>query len=179
MDHSIFHSYVRIRKASSTTLASINLRLAHNNIANFTGVTIKGTSQKYQLKSRCATTYDHVPAHILDIQNRIKNSTFLWTFVRDPASRSISHFFYFSVSKEQKAPTDTRILTYLTHPSTRDVQLKFTYPKYIQDEERIPSTSEVKSQVQEILDEYDFIGECLCCIFVSCILKSILIFMIS
>ena len=77
--------YVRIRKASSTTLASINMRIAHNNVANFTGkVPIKRLKQNQdkRLEYRCATTYDHHAAYTLDISNRIKTSTFLWTFVR-------------------------------------------------------------------------------------------------
>ena len=82
------------------------MRIAHNKIANFTGTLELPRREESKLLIRCATTYDHVPAHKLDVINRIRNSTFLWTFVRAPAPRSMSHFFYFRVSRDRFDPTN-------------------------------------------------------------------------
>ena len=88
------------------------MRIAHNNIANFTGRLELPRNEDNKLLTRCATTYDHTSAHVLDVNNRIKNSTFLWTFVRAPAARSISHFFYFRVSRDGYNTTDEGMFSF-------------------------------------------------------------------
>jgi hypothetical protein len=98
--------YIKIDKAASSTLAGINVRLAHK-------VGAKVLPQKdpnQELSEVCSHTYTHGRASdvlalsystattTLSLTSR-RPSTLLWTFVRDPARRAVSEYYHFWVSR--------------------------------------------------------------------------------
>lgn len=96
-------------KTGSSTAAGVHLRIAHNHAAR---LGIKGT--------HCKSRFDHGVASHMYRDRDLKHS-FLWTVVRDPSQRLISHFFHFAVSRNKLEPSDSNFIqiirknNHLTH----------------------------------------------------------------
>ena len=134
--------YVREMKTGSSTLAGVILSIAH---------------RKAQGKYPCKMRVDHSPARKMDYRFRDKKKSFLISLLRDPTRRAISQFFHFRVSEDGVQPTDERFLRFLYNNS----QALSNY--YVRDlaMHSIKNLDEMENDdelVQEIINEYDFIG---------------------
>lgn len=138
--------YIKVPKTGSSTLAGINLRIAHRHVPSNMNV------------KRCSCTYGHHKAERLNLPHRSKNTTFLWTVVRQPTSQIISRFFHFRVGRKKVLPN---LINFKSFVKTKDVgedaQARYVSPRILTlndtktEERRIETT-------QEIINHYDFMG---------------------
>lgn len=167
--------YVKIPKTSSSTLAGINIRIARavgkrevsrqKNI--WSGWTWSSISPR-RSQPRCAHTYHHGRQPLLDRDG----PTLLWTFLRNPAKRSLSEFFHFEVARKGKAATEAMQTVFLRYRKHYQFLYVADYPK---PEELLPpslqignSSPGVESSTNRdsmvnvmnryVLQPYDFIG---------------------
>jgi hypothetical protein len=92
--------FQRPMKTGSTTLTGIILRLAHSRAKQ---------TRSVKLKSRwCKHRANHGTGMELDYYRRDKTKSFLFTIVREPQARALSHIFHFDVSALMLSePTDS------------------------------------------------------------------------
>jgi hypothetical protein len=137
--------YIKVPKTSSSTLAGITNRIA-------------GREAKRQSKEVCKT-YDpmvHQKAMDLRVGDRDKTKSFLWTVVRQPADRLISHYGM-KIDHGQVAQSESSFIRHVkTGMFPPNMQLAFLDPN---EEELNNGVPEHRSKsVQTILNEYNFIG---------------------
>ena len=144
--------YIKVPKTGSSTLSGINLRIS---IENYNGEKV------HPFKERCSELHQHYRAASVEINKRERDSTYLWTFIRDPTSQFRSAFFHFRVSRNGDEPTLQKLREYAVSQYTkRDYpQMSFVLP----DEPKINKTrgsliGNATEMVEDILNKYDFIG---------------------
>ena len=139
--------YVKARKAGSSSVASVAIRIARN-MARRVGVDTPV----------CRVRFNHPMASRLKYSIRDKANSFLWSVLREPTRRFVSEFFHFGVSRNFIQPTDDNIRAYMrdTTPSINNYYLRWLSVErpfnYHDDHSRIPAV------VQSIINEYDFLG---------------------
>mmetsp|Transcript_13005 Transcript_13005/g.21382 ORF Transcript_13005/g.21382 Transcript_13005/m.21382 type:complete len:262 (+) Transcript_13005:235-1020(+) len=87
------------------------------------------------------------------VSDRSKQS-FLWSFVREPAQRTLSHYFYFEVSRRNVTETEDSILSKLKGNSawvSHNYQSKYLDLPSQDEQESLSSTD-------RIINGYDFLG---------------------
>jgi len=139
--------YFKARKAGSSTVAGVALRIA------------KHVAQRQRIDTpHCHTRYGHPPAHLLNYYKRDKTQSFLWSIIREPTKRHISEFFHFAVSRWKLEPSDINFQQYFAF--TKEIQNY--YLQFMSTEHRFKvegATDEVYTNaVAKIMDEYNFIG---------------------
>lgn len=102
--------YIKIDKAASSSLAGINIRLAHKVGAKV----LPPRKTNLHLSQVCSHTYTHGRASDIirsldgdNINNSLPTTTpslsrpphLLWTFLRDPVRRAVSEYYHFWVSR--------------------------------------------------------------------------------
>jgi hypothetical protein len=109
--------YIKIDKASSSTLAGINIRLAHT----IGKRTVAGGGKD----SVCAHTYEHFHAwpFLSEGHDAPSTTTLLWTFLRHPGERALSQYFHFLVSRRGYGVTYTLLHGFLE--SIKNFQLRY------------------------------------------------------
>ena len=132
--------FQRPKKTGSTTVSGIVMRIAHR--------------RKLPGTRACRHRAYHGFATKYGFNNRTIGKSFLFSLLREPTKRAISHFFHFAVSATQVEPTDENFKKVLRRRDMEDV--------YIRDlamrsgwEERKDNKTKV---VEEILNAYDFIA---------------------
>jgi len=140
--------YIKVPKTSSSTLGQITKRIAGREA---------GIRQK-NLGIDICKTYDpeiHNKASELNIGGRDKNKSFVFSVIRHPADRVISHHGM-KVSHGQADTTEASFIRSMrknTYPS--NIELRFLATKEIPDK---LTDDEVNYHVQNVIDEYNFIG---------------------
>ena len=137
--------YVKIHKSSSSTLAGINLRIAHRH----------GSSAG----KACAAHYEHKTAKQLKLSNRDVTKTFLWTFVRQPQSLSISRLFFFDVTRgklilNNTTKSDDHVIQHLKRKKDDNVSFKYLDP-FSSD---LNTLKKIPHNIKRVINTYDFIG---------------------
>lgn len=138
--------YFKARKAGSSTVAGVALRIARN------------MAQRLQVDTpHCHTRYGHPPAHLLKYFQRDKSNSFLWSIIREPTKRLVSEFFHFPVSRWKLEPTVQNFKAYV-HNWTPEIHNY--YLQFMSTEEPFNGNSEqeMTQAVAKIMDEYNFIG---------------------
>lgn len=93
--------FVKIYKCASSTGAGISLNIAHH-VARRKNV------------SKCQASVGHHYTQRLPLpQRKSQESSFLWTLVRHPAKRTLSHYYFKKVSKNGELPSDEAMLTFM------------------------------------------------------------------
>jgi len=135
--------YVKARKASSSTLAGVAIRVARR------------IAKERQIKM-CKTRFNHPMASKLNYWKRIKQESFLWSVVREPSRRLLSEFFHFGFSRNFVQPTDENIQKYMreTSPPIDNYYLRWLSVKEPFD----PKIHMPEIVVRDIIHEYDFLG---------------------
>lgn len=109
-------------KTASSSLASVNLRIA------------RAVARRYNRTKKeggCFATYLHVRGSELKIKDRNKDGgSFLWTFVREPQARAVSHFFFNPVGRGGGNSDDATFKAWLHEENLyhRDFQIRFLTP---------------------------------------------------
>jgi len=128
-------------------------------------------------EAMCKVRFTHgfgTPPFAQRFKNRHRAKSYLWTILRDPTLRSISHYYFMWVSLKKTPPTDADFKFYLTHyPQMLDYYLHVlsTTPykgRGIDDNKQKKGNSgnyddDDDSKValktaQTVMTEYDFIG---------------------
>ena len=148
--------FVKIHKCASTTNSNVAVRIA----------------RQY---GKCKLHYKHQPAfNISGLDGRDQEASFLWTFVREPTKRYVSHFYYFDVSRHEKPPTDENLKKFLDKKfmGMGGYQLPYATVSNV-DSELNPNVvkvwnPEIPTQVQNapilidrvrnVMEQYNFIG---------------------
>lgn len=136
--------FVKEMKTGSSTMAGITIRIARN-------IARRLHKGKFRL---CKLRFDHTSASKQDYGNRDKQKSFLFTILREPTSRAVSQFFHFHVSREKVEPSDANFkrhllkFPYLNHYYLRDLSVK----------QFLPGVNNTVKVINDILNEYDFIG---------------------
>ena len=129
--------YVKVHKASSSTLAGIAEHIARRH---------RKDGMKHK---KCYVHSKHRAAGKMNIHRRNLLQSYLFTFIRDPKERKLSSFFYFNVTRQGVHPTGPAIL--------EDLQLNNNYQYYFM----LPvgtKGKDVDDSVSKILNAYNFIG---------------------
>lgn len=149
--------YVKVAKVASTTLAAVTHRVSVRTRENFT----------------CAFRNNHVQGSIY--RKRDKSASFLLGSVRDPAARAISRIFWSQVTQSGREPTDSKIMAWLMTDNPQfgcvskgqgGFQLQYMALQKIEpwsaweprnhSDDQVINPQVVEQNVQEILQEYDF-----------------------
>lgn len=140
--------YIKTPKTASSTLAGINLRIAHRHIP---------PNSEFK---RCASTYRHHKYYKFQEYNLPKNTTFVWTVIREPTSQYISLFFHLRVGRKHDKPNLINFKKYLykTFNKTTPPQVRFISHRLPLTSHDIADEISKKNVVQEIIDKYNFIG---------------------
>jgi hypothetical protein len=142
--------YLKPYKTGSSTTSGVHLRMARN------------IAQRRNISSNfdiCDTRFDHgpdlTPGYTL-FRDRLPEQSFLWTVLRDPTQRAVSHFFHFMVSRKKTEPTDRNFLWFLRDKNfpIQDYYFHALYTKeaYNRDVHKPISVA------NDILRTYNFIG---------------------
>ena len=161
--------YIKIHKSSSSTLAGINLRIAHRHY-NKTN-TIRQVTKKdkhmnqYNDVPYCAHWWQHKKAIKLNVQHRNLSSTYLWTFLRHPTKRLLSHFWFFQegIVQNQTIYNNDKLLKHffeskIKYTHLNNYQLHFMNPIIVRDKGSRKYEEVVYTIALNILEHYDFIG---------------------
>lgn len=135
--------YVKVHKTGSSSSAGVHLRIAQN-------VARRSPHDDFDIcKSRCVHSKAQ-PSHGLDLKQRHLNSSFVWTMVREPTKRAISHFFHKQVSRGHIEPTDENFKQYLpSYPYAID---------YLSTEGYRHGVDNPMEHANDIMQHYNFIG---------------------
>ena len=134
--------YVKLHKAASSTLAGVAMQIGANH-----------KHPDMHNHQRCHVQAKHKSAIELGVSNRIRDKSYLWTFVRDPKERALSSYFYFQATRQQENPTGSKILKNLQ-------QVNNYQTNYIRTKESFnySSTENIDKLSLSLLKEYDFVG---------------------
>lgn len=147
-------TFIKVHKCASTTVRNALMQLIRN-------------------RGGCKASSNHAFAYTMNLSNRDKAKSYLFTFVRDPTTRSISDFFYHRVTRQGEEPSlenFKKINKKLSENKLRGlggyqlsyVSIEHKHPEYFFWNESSPTLvqhpSLLLSSIQNVIEEYDFIG---------------------
>lgn len=151
--------YQKTPKCASTTSAGVNLRIARNvaQRMNLPNITMCDNRWTHGRRRRLYATR---------FQNRSKSESFLWTIVRDPTERYLSHFFWGPMiesvqGNEIKPPTARDFQKWLRGPRHYPYFyncILSTKRQYRCDRSYHQTERQAVEELTQILHEYDFVG---------------------
>uniref|UniRef100_A0A7S2PGL0 Uncharacterized protein n=1 Tax=Skeletonema marinoi TaxID=267567 RepID=A0A7S2PGL0_9STRA len=143
--------FVKVHKCSSSTGAGVTLRIQDGLSKRLNQPNQNQTALAH---GTCFAHYNHATARELRFEKRDPSQSFLWSIVREPAQRTLSHYFYFDVSRRNDTATEDSILSVLKNPRKLWLGPNFQ-SKYLD----LPSQNEQSSSSTErIINGYDFLG---------------------
>lgn len=138
--------YFKARKAGSSTIAGIALRIARSKAAQTPDVNT----------TICNTRFGHPPAWYNEYYKRDKLNSFLWTIIREPTKRHVSEFSHFRVSRDSWEPTDKNFFRHFQE-NAKDIDNYYLY--YMKTDRAFDrEKGDIYGTVQSIMSEYNFIG---------------------
>jgi len=159
--------YIKPEKAASSTIAGVTARIAHKlfDLSNTSKIVsrqgINVTTPACQLRLTHGWSDNrHNPR---TLTSRIRNESFLFTFLRNPGRRALSSFYYFGVdgkniTGKEVEPNATEVLDFLK------TNVNGQFEKCLDKEQKRRYSGNwtrremFTLQVQTIVDELDFIG---------------------
>jgi hypothetical protein len=138
--------YFKARKAGSSTIAGITLRIAQSMAAQTPNINT----------TICNARFGHPPAWYNEYFKRDKLNSFLWTIIREPTKRHVSEFFHFRVSRDKWEPTDFNMKWHFQE-SANDIDNYYLY--FMKTDRAFDREKDnIHDAVQSIMKEYNFIG---------------------
>jgi hypothetical protein len=133
--------YVKLPKCASSTASGVAMR-----VADKLGRRLFG--------SKCAGRYFHSPAShkLREYGKRNESISFLWSIIREPNERTISHYFFEEVSRQKMEASAEAILSFLAH---KDAMKKNYMIRYLKLE---AVSTNMRGMIHEIMARYNFIG---------------------
>jgi len=139
--------YVKIPKTASSTTSGINLRIAYRHAPKY-----------IPDKKKCAATWMHHTSLELQVAQRDKKKTFLWTHIRNTKSIINSNFFWSRRFRKNNTATFKEFKEYAENPKKISKQFRFLQTREV-DYDSLVNNKQIRDEaIQEILNEYDFIG---------------------
>jgi hypothetical protein len=153
-DDPIGNLFIGPSKAASSTMGGIMFRISRNVHNRYHDKNNKLNRADSHSSCRVREQLYMFPANTFGYNKRDPTKSFLWSIIREPTKRFVSEFFHFKVSREKVEPTDANMQQYMS---------KFSYANYVQLLHPEPGqpgylTSNLAVSVEEIIQEYDFIG---------------------
>ncbi|CAB9503582.1 expressed unknown protein [Seminavis robusta] len=170
--------FLKTEKTASSTSAGVHLRIAHNMAARKVG-----KSSPPIATPMCLVQFSHSNALQMGYAERIKKKSFLWTVVREPSQRMISHFFHFGVTRLNWEPTARNFKRWLLEPNNMadnyylrklrvtkpNISVQNSTQEQHQHQQQQQSESSHHNEIlvadtlvaqswQALIDEYDFIA---------------------
>lgn len=140
--------FIKVPKTSSFMLALITNRIAAR----------EARRRKFVVGTHCKTHEPtvHFPASTLKVGQRDKLQSFLWTMIRQPDTRAISHYgmhiAFGNWSDSTKEFVEKLKGNIFFRPHT---QLWWIAPNFLKDD---TSDIQLQSIIQDVLNQYNFIG---------------------
>lgn len=135
--------FAKLHKCSSSTLAGIAAQIARNTAARRRKAGIPDTPKSCLLKA------NH--GHYSNVMMRDKKRSMLWTFIREPASRQVSRYFHFHVSRLGADPTNDTLFQ-------ANVMRSNLMVDYLTGNILRKQNMTVEEKVGYVMNAYDFIG---------------------
>jgi Sulfotransferase family len=137
--------FVKIDKCASTTGMGVTLRVADTLARRLLGDGSLTTHKP------CFARYLHGYASTgdRDYLHRREDQSFLWSIVRHPASRVLSAYFFFEVSRLNRTATENSILQYVSQPSWKTHLVEYL---------RLKEFTTRKKEIVHIFQNYDFLA---------------------
>jgi len=145
--------FVKVAKTASSTGAGVTIRLAINLFHR----RMKPGDDSFMVGKNgcigcCQACYQHGRALANDYKARERGRSFLWSIVRDPAKRAVSHVFFKGISREGIEPSDENVIGILKGKKLRNYQMR-----YLKLEKGRTSASN-EDAVRDIIHNYDFLA---------------------
>eukprot|EP00977_Amphora_coffeiformis_P015106 scaffold4420_cov187-Amphora_coffeaeformis.AAC.1 len=152
--------FTKTIKTGSTSGVSIHLRIARNEARRRQQreqrALSTGASSPFAYEY-CDGDWRHEKAHKL-FRGRSPSKSFLWSIVREPQSRIISHYFFRWISRDHRLPLDREFPKYLQNFNVPD-RVFDHYMKWLPAREAYQAgiTNPVE-HANQLLQDYDFIA---------------------
>ena len=103
------------------------------------------------LGERCSSRHNHGIASDVkqNYVSRDPDRSILWTIIRHPASRAMSEFFFFRVSRGKRNATEDSILEYIQRPKFKTHIVNYLKLKKFDTREQ---------EIEHVIQNYDFIA---------------------
>ena len=156
--------YTKPIKSASSTLSGVAIQTARNVAQRLSS---SSNNNNFIATEQCLVRFNHdqsrTSAHTFQYANRSRTESYLWTFIREPTERSISHFFFRRVSREKVEPHDGEFRKFLVTGHRRNYYLgEMMDPDVMSGGggggNGTQSEATITSSVERILELYDFIG---------------------
>ena len=156
--------YTKPIKSASSTLSGVAIQIARNMAQRLSS---SSNNNNFIATKQCLVRFNHdqsrTSAHTFQYANRSRTESYLWTFIREPTERSISHFFFRRVSREKVEPHDGEFRKFLVTGHRRNYYLgEMMNPDVMSGGggggNGTQSEATITSSVEQILELYDFIG---------------------
>jgi hypothetical protein len=133
--------YVKLPKCASSTASGVAMR-----VADKLGQRLHG--------KKCVGRYLHSPAShdFREYGKRNESTSFLWSVLREPNERIVSHYFFEQVSRQKKEASEDALLSFLNESRAMKKSYMLRYLKLK------PFGGKSPSLLGEIMKKYDFIG---------------------
>mmetsp|Transcript_5808 Transcript_5808/g.6499 ORF Transcript_5808/g.6499 Transcript_5808/m.6499 type:complete len:441 (+) Transcript_5808:36-1358(+) len=152
--------FIKIEKAASTTIANIATRIAHA-LAHRVDANVTRPNDGLKVQKICKSRINHRwSKNTEQLSKRDKDKSFLWTFLKDPTKRMLSFYFFFIIDHYKKEYTEDNLIDWLKsekkiNPGGQLYEIADKYPEInvlnLTDEE-------IKSYIQKVIDNMNFIG---------------------
>jgi Sulfotransferase family len=155
---------VKTHKTGSSTAAGVTLRMAQQ-IARKRNLTFEVAADRTTPRTDwtlCRNRFKHAHTHKMGYENRDRSRSFLWSIVREPTARAVSHYFHTLVSRRNRNASDESFLKFL-HSQAKafpldfeDYQIKYLSFRYLPRMNR--SSYDPVEEIHSILQNYDFVA---------------------
>jgi len=140
--------YVKVPKTSSSTLAHVTNRIAAKE------------AKRQNFQTRVCKTHEpmvHASATKLNSSQRDKDKSFLWTVVRHPNDRAVSHYGM-QIMFGQVKPENKQFKEKLLVHGSFKANLQLSFMNTMNSKVSFLEDEEIPAYVQDILDNYNFVG---------------------
>lgn len=149
--------YIKTYKASSSTCEGIAWSIAHH----------VGQRQTHKSDGVCKAYTRHEFADKRMHARRDVERSLLWTFVRNPAARDLSHVYHFEIGRQQHTDMTSEDIQRHIETKLKGRQTRYLVPTkgqkshaplWPRNEMRKNATQVIEYMREAIIDNYDFIG---------------------
>ncbi|GKY97321.1 hypothetical protein MPSEU_000690500 [Mayamaea pseudoterrestris] len=134
--------FVKCPKSGSTSGASVTLRIASK----------MAQRQDLNNATMCRNRVQHVPASRMSYDQRDKTRSILWSVVREPTARTLSHYFHFHVSRLHLQATDEEFVRFMRQHAEMLTSFQL---KYLSLQNNITNPA---LAMQDIFQQYNLVG---------------------
>lgn len=147
--------YQKTEKCASTTSSGVALRIARN-VAKRVGLETEMCDNRW---SHGKSHFKNPGMYATRFRNRNQDKSFLWTMIREPTSRYVSHYFFSAVTGNKKEDPSVGSFRRFVSKWPRRLYncLLSTRRSYNCEESELALTESVE-ELNQIINEYDFIG---------------------